>query len=466
MSENRRAFPYIPSTAPGMKEKLLNEVGLSSVEDIYQEIPERLRFEGRLNIPEPIESEYQLKRHVRNILSNNESTDEYVSFLGGGTWKHYVPSVCDTIASQDEFLTAYVGDAYADKGKFHALFESCSMIGDLVEMDVVTTPTYDWANAVAFSCGMAERITGRKEIILPKNMSPRRLEVVKNYAKKGLTIKYIDFDPKTGLLDLDSLEQQLSSNTAAVYFENPTYMGVIEVQGQKISDLAHNVGAEVIVGVDPSSLGVIAPPSRYGADIVCGDLQPLGMHMEWGGGLAGFIASRDEEKYVSEYPTLLFGVTTTQREGEYGFGHVAFERTSYAHREEGKDYIGTTTALYGIVAGVYLALMGPKGMKELGTGIMERVHYATQKLNEIDKVKVPRLNGEPFKEFIVDFNDTGKTVSEINKQLRKRGIFGGHDLSEEFPSMKNCALYCITEIHSKQDIDYLVHSIADIVEEK
>ncbi|HHX50746.1 MAG TPA: aminomethyl-transferring glycine dehydrogenase subunit GcvPA [Clostridia bacterium] len=456
-------YPYIPNSEPAVKEQMLKEIGIESVEDIFQEIPEHLRFKGKLNIPDPFLSEYELRRHVEGLLKKNISCKDYLNFLGAGTWQHYVPSVCDTIISRDEFLTAYVGDAYGDHGKFQALFETASMIGEIVGMEMVNTPTYDWANAIAISCRMAARMNGRKEILVAGTISPGRLSVVKNYCKPEIQVELIDFDVDTGLMDLEDLEAKISDKTSAVYMENPSYLGFIEVQGEEIAKITHKAGAELIVGVDPSSLGILAPPSDYGADIVCGEFQPFGIHMQWGGGLAGFIATRDEKRYVAEYPSLLFGLTTTLAEGEYGFGEVFYERTSYASREKGKDFIGTCAALYGIAAGVYMALIGPQGLKELGEGIMQRVQYAMGLLSQIKGVKVPVIQSPCFKEFVIDFEGTGKTVQEINRELLSRQIFGGKDISQEFPVYGNSALYCITEIHTKEDIKKLALALEEIL---
>ena len=456
-------YPYIPNSGPAVKKQMLDEIGIESVEDIFKEIPEHLRFKGKLNIPDPFLSEYELRRHVEGLLKKNISCKDYLNFLGAGTWQHYVPSVCDTSISRDEFLTAYVGDAYGDHGKFQALFETASMLGEIVGMDMVNTPTYDWANAIAISCRMAARMNGRKEVLVVGTISPGRLSVVRNYCKPDIKVELIDFDVDTGLMDLEDLEARISDETSAVYIENPSYLGFIELQGEEIAQITHKVGAELIVGVDPSSLGIIAPPSDYGADIVCGELQPFGVHMQWGGGLAGFIATRDEERYVAEYPSLLFGLTTTVAEGEYGFGEVFYERTSYASREKGKDFIGTCAALYGIAAGVYMALIGPQGLEELGEGIMQRVQYAMGLLSEIKGIRVPVIHSPCFKEFVVDFEGTGKTVKEINRELLSRQIFGGKDISEEFPVYGNSALYCITEVHTKEDIKKLALALEEIL---
>ena len=219
----------------------------------------------------------------------------------------------------------------------------------------------------------------------------------------------------------------------------------------------------MVVGVDPSSLGVIKPPSQYGTDITCGDIQPLGMHLNYGGALGGFMGTRDDVKIVSEYPSRLFGITKTTEDGEYGFGDVLYDRTSFGDRENSKEYVGTAAALWGITAAVYLSLMGPKGMAELGQNIIQTSIYAQQRLNSLPGVKSPLLSSAHFKEFVVDFSGTGKSVQEINAALLERGIFGGLDLSTDLPFFKQSALFCFTEVHTKADIDMLVDQLTEIL---
>jgi glycine dehydrogenase subunit 1 len=264
-------------------------------------------------------------------------------------------------------------------------------------------------------------------------------------------------------MDLDALRRELPGGAAAVYFENPSYLGFLEIQAPEIAALAHEHGAECVVCVDPISLGVLAPPATYGADIVCGDIQPLGMHMQFGGGHAGFIATRDEERYVHQFPSRLFGVAPTRVPGEFGFGDVAYERTSFAVREQGNEWVGTASALWGITAGVYMALMGPQGFAEIGKGILQRSHYAAQRLAEIPGVHAPHLDAPFFKEFVVGFDQSGKSVAEIHRLLREKRIFGGKDLSGEFPSLGQSALYCITEVHTQADLDRLAESLAEVL---
>ncbi|MBK5113274.1 MAG: aminomethyl-transferring glycine dehydrogenase subunit GcvPA [Candidatus Heimdallarchaeota archaeon] len=457
--EKKIIHPYIPNSVPEVKAKMLKEIGVKDIEELYEDIPDNLRFKGEMKLPKPYPSEYGLKKHVEDILAKNKTCQENLSFLGGDCWQHYVPAICDEINQRSEFLTAYAGEPYEDHGRFQACWEYTSMMGDLLEMDVVNVPTFDWGQAASTAIRMAGRITGRYEVLISKSISPDRLKIIQNYCKPVVNVKLIEFDLKTGQLDLKDLKAKISSKTACIYFENPSYLGCIEDQGMVISEIAHKNGALSVVGLDPMSLGVLTPPSNYGADIVCGDVQAFGIHMQFGGGLAGFIATHDDERFVREYPSRLFGITKTIVEGEWGFGDVFYDRTSFHGREEGKEFVGTAAALWGITAGVYLALVGPQGIQEVGQLILQKSQYAAKKLSEIKGVKIPFQNTPHFKEFVVDFSDSGKTVEDVNKSLLEKGIFGGKDISAEFPELGKCAVFSVTEVHSKEDIDRLVQTL-------
>ena len=339
-----------------------------------------------MNFPTPFISEYDLRRHVEKILGKNKTTKQYLNFLGAGCYQHHVPAVCDEINSRSEFLTAYAGEPYDDHGRFQTLFEYTSMMAELLEMDVVNVPTYDGFQAAATALRMACRITNRNRVLLVETLGRDQLSKIRDYLKPDIETVLVKHDPLTGGIDLNNLEELLTPEIAAVFFENPSYLGFLEVHGTEIAKMTHNLGAICIVSVDPISLGVLDPPVNYGADIVVGDIQPLGMHMLYGGGQAGFIASRDDEKYVMQYPSRLFGIVPTRVKGEYGFGDVAYDRTSFAKREEGNEWVGTASALWGITAGVYLALMGPQGMKEIGEGILYRSRYAKQEMSKLTNV--------------------------------------------------------------------------------
>jgi Glycine cleavage system protein P (pyridoxal-binding), N-terminal domain len=459
----RTVYPYIPNSVPAIKAEMLTEVGAATTDELYDVIPASIRLDRLLNLPEPLLSEYDLRRHVEGLLASNRPTSEVLSFLGGGCWPHFVPAVCDEIASRGEFLTAYHDGERSMLGSYQAQFEFQSMIGELTGMQMVSTTTYDWGTSVASSLIMAAQVTGRNEVLLPRTISPTRLRQVRTICGPTMSIRLIDYERGRGTLDISALQAALSTDTAAVYIEVPSYLGFLEPRAPQIAELAHANGALFVVGVDPSSLGVLTGPGTYGADIVCGDLQPLGIHMSYGGGQAGFIATPHEERYIATCPTLLVSIVPTEHAGEYVFEWVNFEHISYGLRAESHDFAGTAQTIWAIVAGVYLSLMGPQGMRELGETIMQRGAYARSRLADVAKVVTPVFDAPHFKEFVVNYDRSSLSVAEINGALRARGIYGGKDLTAEFSELGKSALFCVTEIHRRDDIDRLADALAEVL---
>ncbi|MDD4798154.1 MAG: aminomethyl-transferring glycine dehydrogenase subunit GcvPA [Clostridia bacterium] len=458
--------PYMPNSAPQVQKAMLDELGVGSLEELYEDvIPKDLRLNRPLDLPQPLLSEQELKKHVEGLMDKNISCDEAISFLGAGCYRHFVPAVCDEINGRSEFLTAYCGDTYSDHGKMQAIFEYCSMMAELLDLDVVSYTNYDGGQAAASSLRMALRITGRTELLLPKTMNPDILSQIKEYCQHVATITFVDYDSSTGLLALDDLKGKLSDRVAAVFWESPSYLGTIETQGEKIAELAHQSGALVVAYADPSALGILESPANLGADIVCGDIQGLGMHQSFGGGCAGYIASDYREEIIAEYPTYMYGITTTHNPGEYGWGRALNERCSHISREKAKEYFGTETGLWAITAAVYLASMGPEGLRELGETIVCRCNYAIKLLSQIKGLKANIFNRPVFCEFIVNFDKIGLTVAEVNAELLKKGIFGGLDLSTNFPELGQSALYCVTETISAEDIEKLAAALTAIAGE-
>lgn len=458
--------PYIPNSAPDTRRIMLKEIGVDDVEELFEAIPERLRYRGRLDLPAPLIAEPELRRHVEGILAENRHCNEYLNFLGAGCWQHFVPAICDEVIGRSEFLTAYSGSTYPDLGKYQARFEYQSQLGELLDLDVVSDPTYDWASAAGLLFRMASRITGRDEVLVADTVGTERWSVIESLCGPpalpgNVVMRPVAHDAATGAMDLDDLRGKLGASTAAVYFENPSYLGFLEPRGTEISQAAHGAGALSLVGVDPISLGVVAPPPRYGADMVCGDIQPLGVHMSAGGGLSGFMAFPDDPRFVDECPLILFGIAETVND-EFAFGEVLADRTSYHSRDQAKDWVGTSTGLMGICAAVYLSALGPSGMREIGETIIQRSHYAARQLGAIEGVQV-HLGPGFFKEFVVGFDGTGLSIEEINRGLLERGIFGGKDLSTEFPEFGQAALFCVTEIHTRADLDRLTDAVQEVV---
>lgn len=460
------AHPYMANSVPDLQQQMLDSIGVATVDELFVQIPQDHRLVRPLDLPPPL-SERELRRHVTEILSRNSSTEDNLSFLGAGIWQHHVPAAVDEIVRRNEWLTSIFGEPSSDHGRNQAWFEFCSQLGELLNLDLVGLPVRSWGSAAGHAMRMAARLTGRTEVAVVRAIDPERLSVIRNYCEppemaNHIAIRLVAYDPATGLIDLDDLRAAVGENTAAVYFEVPSYLGVIEHQAEAIAAIAHAAGAETIVGVDPISLGVLAAPVDYGADIVVGTIQTLGVHMHAGGGIGGFIASRDEPRYVEEYPTLFISIAETLKPGELGFGLGLFHQTSYGLRDKGNDWTGHSVYMWAIAATAYMAMMGPQGFAEVGKLILQRAHHAAQLLSGIKGVRVTFPSGF-FKEFVVNFDNTGRSVADINDALRARGIFGGKDLSGDFPELGQSALYCVTEIHTLSDIERLAGALKKVL---
>ncbi|GAA2079708.1 aminomethyl-transferring glycine dehydrogenase subunit GcvPA [Streptomyces albiaxialis] len=451
------AHPYIPNSAPDVKRAMLDAVGAKSVEDFYADIPASLRLDRPLGLPAPLRSEAALVRHMDGLLAGGRSARDTLSFLGAGCYAHHVPAVVDEVVNRSEFLTAYAGEPYEDHGRFQAMWEYQSLMAELLEAEVVNVPVYDGFQAAGTALRMAGRVTGRRRVLAVSDTSPDKLSKVVDYVRPEHEVTLVP--PRAdGRADLDAVRAALAAgDVAAVWAEAPAYSGLVDEGLPELAGLAHGAGALYVVACNPASLGVLAPPSAYGADIACGDIQPLGVHMSFGGGNAGFLATQDDEKLVAEFPTRLFGLVPTAVEGEYGFGDVAFERTSFAVREEGREWVGTAAALHGIGAGVYLALMGPHGMRELGDTILARTAYAKRRLADVPGVEIPHADATHFADFPVRFTGS-RTAEEVGAALLERGIFGGAVRSERE------ALYCVTELTTAADIDLLADTLKETVQ--
>jgi glycine dehydrogenase subunit 1 len=462
------AHPWMANSLADIKQAMLKEIGARSTEELFEQIPSSHRLKRPLRLPRQLSSEAELKRHLVGLLAKNENCEGNLNFLGAGCWQHHVPAVVDEIVGRNEFLTPVWGSAQSDHGRNQAWFEYASQLGELLAMEVVQLPVYSWGCAIGHGIRMAARLTSRHEVLLPRLIDPERLSVIRNYCEPAEMVRHIDVvqighDRKTGGLDLKELRAKISTRTAAVYFESPGYLGGIEAEGAEIARIARAAGAETIVGADPISLGVLKPPAEYGADIAVGPTQPLGVHMNCGGGVGGYIASRDEEKYVREYNGFLVSITETSKKGEFGFSLASAHQTSYGMREAGKDWTGNSVYLWAIANAVYMSLLGPKGFQEVGELILQQAHYAARSLARINGVRI-QFSKAFFKEFVVNFDGTGKTVARINKALRRHRIFGGKDISGEFPQFGQSALYCVTETHNREDIDRLAAALKEIVD--
>ncbi len=459
-----KPHPYIPNSAPETKHEMLRQAGISSIQTLFDDIPESIRRDSALHLP-PSRSEMETRYEVESTLSRNQPTGEIVSFLGGGVWPHYVPAAVDEVVSRSEFLTSYTPyQAEISQGMLQALFEYQSMVAELMGMEYANSSLYDWATALGEAARMASRVTGRDQFIVPHYIQHDRLLTLKTLCEPaGITVVEVGQDKRTGSIIEEDLTQKIGTTTAAVYIENPSYLGFLEPKAKRIGELAREKGALFVIGADPTSLGVFASPGELGADIAVGEGQPLGNHMNYGGPLLGLFACRGD-RLLRQMPGRLIGMTMTKDGGSKAFTMALQTREQHIRREKATSNICTNEALCAVAAAVYLSLMGPRGLENLGKTILANTHYAIRRLRELEHVKVPLFDAQHFKEFTIGFDSTGLSASQIDKELYHRGIQGGICLRDEFPELGESALYCVTETHTRGNIDRLAAALQEILE--
>jgi len=454
-----KGHPYLPTGVESIEKAMMADIGISSIDELFKDVPDSIRLKRKLKLPDTM-PEFELKEKIRGLLGRNISGQDMPVFLGGGVWPHYVPVVVEEIVNRSEFLTTYTPyQAEASQGVLQAFFEYQSMMCELTSMDISNCSLYDWASAVGEAARAAIRVNHRNEIIYPHYIHPERLMTLKTYTEPA-DIKTVEVkqDKKTGQIDLDDLKKKLTDQTSAVYVENPSYLGFLEQGVDEISDLTHKNESMLIVGVDPISLGILKPPGEYGADIVVGEGQPLGSPLNYGGPLIGIYACNGD-KLLRQMPGRVVGMTTTTDGKQRAYCMTLSTREQHIRREKATSNICSNEALLTVASAVYLSLIGPAGLRDLCTTIMTNSHYAMKKLSQIRGVEAPAFEGSHFKEFTVNFDKTKVKAKDVHKRLLKQGVHGGKVIKNEFPELGESALYCVTEVHSKSDIDKLAGAL-------
>jgi len=442
---------------------MLREIGVASIQDLFEDIPAAIRAKAGLKIP-PAKSEMETRRFVEGLLNRNRSSRDILSFLGGGVWPHHVPAAIDAITCRGEFLTSYTPyQPEVSQGMLQAMFEYQSLICELTGMDYSNSSLYDWSTALGEAARMTSRVTGRDEFLVPHYIHPERLATLKAYCEP-VNIKVEEFaqDRGTGSIDLADLKRKVSEKTAGVYIEYPSFLGFVEEAAEEVGDIAHGKGANFVVGVEPLSLGVLRPPGEFGADIVVGEGQPLGSHMNYGGPLLGIFACRGQG-LLRQMPGRIIGKTRTLDGKQDAYCMALQTREQHIRREKATSNICTNEALLALAASMYLSLLGPRGIRDLCLTIMDRAYYAVEALRKLPGVAAPQFDAFHFMEFTVNFDKARRRVSEIHEELLKYGIQGGLDVSGFFPEIGQSALYCFTEVHTHQDIDFLVGVLSRIL---
>jgi glycine dehydrogenase subunit 1 len=458
------AHPYIPNSDPAILEQILKEIGAGSIGELFKDIPPSIRSKAALTIPSKL-SEMETRRKVEGILGKNLSTRDILSFLGAGVWPHHVPAAIDAVITRGEFLTSYTPyQPEISQGMLQSMFEYQSLICELTAMDYANSSLYDWSTALGESARMAMRATHRNEFIVPHFIHPERLATLKAFCEPvGIKVVEVAQDSSTGALNQSELKNKLSAQTAGIYVEYPSFLGFVEQSCSELVKLAHDGGALFVVGCEPISLGALKAPGEFGADLVVGEGQPLGSHMNYGGPLLGIFACRGDS-LLRQMPGRIIGKTTTQDGNQDAYCMALQTREQHIRREKATSNICTNEALCALAAAMYLCLVGPRGIVELCATIIDRTNYAIKRIRDLPGVVAPRFDAFHFMEFTVNFDKTGKKVADVTDALLKAGIQGGLNLSKHFPELGQTALYCFTEVHTHDDIDMLADKLRQVLE--
>ncbi|HUB00256.1 MAG TPA: aminomethyl-transferring glycine dehydrogenase subunit GcvPA [Terracidiphilus sp.] len=434
---------YLPKS-PAERERMLAEIGASSIDDLFSVIPAEYRLARDLRVPRQ-QAESEIVAYFRAAAQKN-STD-YASFLGAGAYRHYRPVVIDSLVQRGEFLTSYTPyQAEITQGTLQAIFEFQTMIAELTGMDVANASMYDGSTGAAEAVMMAVRVTGRHKAVVARTVHPEYREVLATYAKhQGLPSTLAGYDPETGRVDLAALEAEVTEETAAVLVQSPNFFGVIE-DIPAIADLAHAKGALLIVSIaEAVSLGIVRPPVE--ADIVSMEAQSFGVPIGYGGPYCGVIAAK--EQHVRQMPGRLVG-QTVDGAGNRGFVLTLATREQHIRREKATSNICTNQALVALMATIFLTVYGKEGIRELAEHNLAKAHYAAHTLAAQSGVRQLFASSPHFHEFVLD---TVELPSLWSQRLLENKIVGGIELSRWYPELGNATLWCATEIMPRETID-------------
>jgi glycine dehydrogenase subunit 1 len=444
---------YIPNTEDDQK-LMLEKMGARVFQDLLKTVPESIRLKDKLKLPKGI-SELELVQLLQSISGKNKGTDKLISFLGGGAYDHFIPSVVNHILLRSEFYTAYTPyQPEVSQGTLQSIYEYQTLICQLTEMEVANASMYDGASAVAEAALMSLAETGRNEILVSSSLNPNYYRVLCTYCERG-GIKIRKIELKDGVTDIGALESKISSQTAGYILQSPNFYGLIE-NTEEIEKKVHSAGVLLIMVCDPISLAMLKTPGEYGADIAVGEGQPLGNSLNFGGPFLGFFACM--QSLIRKMPGRLVGETVDSK-GRRGFVLVLQTREQHIRREKATSNICTNEALCALAATVYLSLLGKNGLRKVAELCLQKSHYAAELISRIDGFKL-QFPGQFFKEFVVE---TPFLASRIIKLLLKKNILAGIDLSRFDRKLKNSLLISVTEKRTKQEIDYLVESLRGIV---
>ena len=446
-------MPYIYNT-PQDQQDMLEAIGVSSIEELFDQIPPEVRLERPLDLA-PAHCEMELSQHLSNLASHNLHAANSVCFLGGGSYDHFVPAVVDAIASRGEFYTSYTPyQPEVSQGNLQVMFEYQTLICQLTGMDVSNASLYDGGNAAAEAVLMAMSATKRNgKVVVPASVHPEYRQILETYLA-SLDTELVTVPADDGATALAALEAAVDEDTACVLVQHPNFFGSVE-QTEDIAHIAHQKGALLIVAFDPISLGLLKRPGDCGADIAVAEGQSLGTPMQYGGPYLGIMACR--EKFVRRLPGRIGGESVDRR-GRRCWVLTLQTREQHIRREKATSNICTNQGLFALRAAIYLATLGPQGLRETAELCVQKANYARQQIMQSDRF-ADAFSLPTFKEFVV--RDQNNQVASMLQDAANQGILAGIPLQKWYPDLSDCFLVTVTEQRTKQQIDALANCLAN-----
>jgi glycine dehydrogenase subunit 1 len=447
-----KIHPYLPHTDEDVQ-KMLEDIGVSSISELFSSIKEELKETKQLKLPPPL-SEKELISELTGIGKSNRS--EVTSFLGAGAYRHFIPSVVPFLATRSEFVTPYTPyQPELSQGTLQAIFEFQTMVADLFGMEIANASMYDGATALAEAALMSMRIKGVKKVAVSRAVHPEYRRVLKTYIN-ALDEELIEIPYNNeGITDYTSAEKLCGEGVSAIIIQSPNFFGSIEPV-EKFSNLAHTIKALSVVCVtEPLSYGILKSPGECGADITAGEGQSFGIPPSFGGPYLGLFATKKE--FLRQMPGRLVG-ETVDREGKRGYVLTIATREQHIRRERATSNICTNESLCALTASIYLSALGKNGLKELAQINLSKSEYLKNKLRKLKGLHI-KFSSPTFNEFVIELK---VNAEKIAKTLYKKGIVPGLPLGRYYPELKNCLLLTVTEMNSKEEIDLLAGELKKI----
>ncbi|KAB2489491.1 aminomethyl-transferring glycine dehydrogenase subunit GcvPA [Priestia endophytica] len=445
------SYRYLPDTNQDQKE-MFSLLNISSVDELFEDLPTEIRLERELNI-QPATSESLLMKKMQNLALQNRNANQYPNFLGAGTYDHYIPSVVNHITSRSEFYTAYTPyQPEISQGELQAIFEFQTMVCELTGMEVANSSMYDGFTSLAEAASLAVTSTRRSQILVSKAVHPESRAILDTVAY-GQEYMVKEVDLTVDCTNLEKLNEYANEDTAAIIVQYPNFFGSIEdlVEIKKVAEIN---GAALIVSANPLALGLLQTPGRLGADIVVGDMQPLGIPMSFGGPHCGYFAVN--KKLMRKVPGRIVGQTTDEQ-GKRGFVLTLQAREQHIRRDKASSNICSNQALNALASSICMTALGKQGIRHMAQLNFEKAGYMVKRLKEKGMIII---NQAPFfNEFVVELPIPAK---EVNAKLLEAGIIGGFDLGHDY-GLEHQMLIAVTEQRTKEEIDQFVEVLEGIL---